>query len=129
MRVENQAYPFRAPYSPAALRAFGHATEPSPTLQEISEHRFAMRQGVRKDNMEQLDRDRLLHDHFSIDTRDRSFAHHEGLMDIHDAVSALMQIYVVFSHFSTGYGHGTRRRHPVHRVCCSARMGSRETVT
>lgn len=86
------AYPFRAPYSPAALRAFSHITDPSPTLQEIGQHRFATRQGVRRDGMEQLNRPRLLHDHFSLDTMDRKFAHHEGLMDIHDAVSIILSV-------------------------------------
>lgn len=87
--VTPQAHPFRAPYSPAALMAYSKVHEPSPTRQQVGEQRFSMRQGVRKDGLEQLARSQKLHDHFSRETLERKFAHHEGLMDIHDAVSVL----------------------------------------
>lgn len=86
-------HPFRAAYSPAALIAYSKTMDPSPTRQQVGEHQFAMRQGVRKDGMEQLARPQKLHDHFSRASIERKFAHHEGLMDIHDAVSPLFFVY------------------------------------
>lgn len=67
--------------------------------------------------MDQLNRNRLLHDHFAIDSEDRKFAHHEGLMDIHDAVSIFHSLlYVTSLILSIGYRHGKGCRLPVRGV-------------
>jgi hypothetical protein len=78
-------WPARAPYAPAAIKAWSSKRRPPPTLNQTAMYRYKQRQGITKDTYNiYIDR---IHPHYVFDAEERETALRDGVSDLEDAVS------------------------------------------
>ncbi|PSS29558.1 hypothetical protein PHLCEN_2v2957, partial [Hermanssonia centrifuga] len=83
----------QALYTPEAIRTYADNQDGSgPLGAALDIERFRQRLNVHADGNEQLNGQRILHSHFCLKPRDRLLAAHEGLRDVHDAVTGISRL-------------------------------------